>query len=84
MPAENFGGGPGDVPSVDPFYPDGYTGEQNILETQGGGRIQIDPGQYIFFPAKKINVFLCPNRKFRSADGIREAPSVNGGLTDGF
>ena len=39
-----------------PFYPDGYTGEQNILETNSGGRIQIDPGQYIFFPAKKTQL----------------------------
>ena len=39
-----------------PFYPDEYTGEQNILETKRGGRIQIDPGQYIFFPVKKTRL----------------------------
>ena len=46
-----------------PFYPDEYTGEQNILEAKRGGRIQIDPGQYIFFPAKKTQL-----------EGIRVSP----------
>jgi hypothetical protein len=37
-----------------PFYPDGYAGDPKILETSKGGRVQIEPGQSVFFPAKKI------------------------------
>jgi len=39
-----------------PFYPDDYIGEQEIVKTKGGGRLRIDPGQYIFFPSKKEQI----------------------------
>ncbi len=39
-----------------PFYPDDYIGDQEIVKTKGGGRLQIDPGQYILFPSKKEQI----------------------------
>lgn len=39
-----------------PFYPDDYIGDQEIVKTKGGGRLRIDPGQYIFFPSKKTQI----------------------------
>ena len=47
--------------SPEPFYPEEYKGEPHIVKAKGGGRIRIDPGQYVFFPIKKIRL----NNKFR-------------------
>ena len=51
-----------------PFYPEKYTGKQSI----DGGRIRIDPGQFIFFPSKN-----------RRREGVRVVPLIgcddNGG-----
>ena len=52
-----------------PFYPDSYVGDQEIVKTAGGGRLQLDPAQYILFPSNK-----------RQIEGIRLWPLM--GCTD--
>jgi len=52
-----------------PFYPDAYIGNQEIVKTKEGGRLRVDPAQYIFFPSKKTQI-----------EGVRISPLM--GCTD--